>query len=236
MSSLRPVSLGNQLADVLRLAIVRGRISPGTHLVEGTLAERYDVSRGPVRDALRLLTNEGLLESRRRGLYVKSFTGKDIDELYDIREAIERVACRLAISHSDPADWTVARELVIEMRRAAAEGDIQRYARADLAFHTEFYVNSGSPRLLDLWELYRPIFATLLAITNAQDADLGPSAYDHSALMDLILERDQAGFDAELSHHLDGSRRRMHNSLGTRAGTIEHARDDSLFARKQETG
>ncbi|GAA4892242.1 GntR family transcriptional regulator [Tessaracoccus lubricantis] len=216
MYSLRSVSLGDRLADFLRLDIVQGRIAPGTHLVEDALAEKFGVSRGPVRDALRLLTGEGLLESRRRGIYVKSFTAADIDELYAIREAAEQLSCRLAISTSEAADWETAQELVEEMRQAALADDRPRYAKADLAFHTEYYLNSGSPRLLSLWEQYRPIFATLLEVTNSQDSDLGPSASDHTELMDLTIKGDAKSFAAELTRHLAGSRRRMHEALRIR--------------------
>lgn len=213
MQIQRPMALGDRVAEILRLKIVQGEMLPGTHLVEGTLAAEHDVSRGPVRDALRLLTGEGLLESRRRGFYVKAVTNDDIDELYDIREAAEHLACQLAIKRSEPSDWRRAQELIEQMLVHAKLNSRHEYAKADLAFHTQFYVNSGSSRLLSLWKQYEPLFAALLNVTNAQDTDLRPSAQDHANLMELTLGGDTQAVADELNRHLAGSRSRMHTAL-----------------------
>lgn len=212
-ASLRAVALGEQLADILRLAIVTGEVEVGQRLVEDAVAARYGISRGPVRDALRILTAEGLLESRQRGYFAKSFTQKDIDELYDIREAAEQLACRLALSGAQPVEWGEAEAQVGLMSACADQGDERGYARADLAFHSQFYVLSGSARLLTLWNQFRPTFATLLDITNAQDADLHPSAEDHEELLGLAKNADIEGFSVRLGEHLAGSRRRMSAAL-----------------------
>lgn len=214
---LRAVALGDQLAELLRGRIVRGELAPGVHLVEDAVAAEHEVSRGPVRDALRILTGEGLLESRRRGFYVRGFTQTDIDELYQIREAAEQLACGLAVRSAAP-DWEPVRHYLDVMRSAADVGDLHAYAKADLAFHTEFYVLSGNARLLALWLQYQPTFATLLDVTNAQDADLRPSADDHATLLELAEDGDTEGFAVALTSHLEGSRRRMRDAMAARLG------------------
>ena len=80
----RAPALGEQLAEVLRDQIIRRGLQPGTHLVEDALAAQYDVSRGPVRDALRQLESQGLVEARRRGYFVIGLT----------QEEIGRASCR----------------------------------------------------------------------------------------------------------------------------------------------
>lgn len=217
--TLSTVALGDQLADILRLDIVQGAVQPGARLVEDDLAAEHGVSRGPVRDALRTLAAEGLLESRQRGVFVKPFTVRDIDELYDIREAAEQLACRLSIARATRDDWSTAERLVDRMKADADAGDRRDYARADLAFHTEFYALSGNGRLLALWQQFQPTFATLLDITNAQDVDLRPSADDHDRLMQLLLAGDTARLSTALTSHLAGSRRRMAEALSTGAAT-----------------
>lgn len=212
--ALRVVALGEQLADELRSRIVRGRIPPGTHLVEDSVATDYNVSRGPVRDALRTLSGEGLLEQGRRGYSVRPFLQNDIDELYEIRGAAEQLAGRLAIERSERNDWVQAEEYLTEMyQHALVVRDDHQYAIADLAFHTEFYRNSRSARLLNLWQQYEPIFATLIDITNRQDADLGPSYRDHALLLEHLINRDLAGFTSTLESHLAGSRRRLSRAI-----------------------
>lgn len=207
--ALRAVALGEQLADQLRSQIIRAAISPGTHLVEDALAVEYGVSRGPVRDALRTLQAEGLLESRRRGYFTRTFTLNDIDELYEVRGAAEHLACRLAMERGGGDGWAGAQRYVDAMENAADSGDPQAYAKADLAFHTEFYIRSGNARLLAVWQQFQPTFATLLDITNAQDSDLHPSFRDHVELLSLARGGRADEFDTLLGVHLEGSRTRM---------------------------
>lgn len=205
---VRLVALGEQLAGALRDRIIRGSIAPGTHLVEDAIAAEYDISRGPVRDALRTLQTEGLVEPRRRGYHTRPFTEEDVEELYQVRGAAERLACSLALSRDD-ADWGRAEGFMATMRTAADAGDSHAYATADLAFHTEFYRNSGNARLLALWQQFQPTFATLLDITNAQDADLHPSCEDHARMLQLATTGALEQLIALLENHLDGSRRRI---------------------------
>lgn len=218
MSSMqiRSVALGEQLARLLRARVVRGEVEPGTHLVEDALAADHGVSRGPVRDALRVLLAEGLIESRRRGYYAKAFTQHDVAELYEVRAAAERLAGRLAIARGGEADWSAAERNLDRMRRCAEVRDEAAFAVADLAFHTEFYRASGNSRLLALWQQYEPTFATLLEITNAQDADLTPSYQDHRLLLDLAKAGDVDRFLEALDEHLDGSRRRLSSAVTAR--------------------
>lgn len=206
---LKPIALGAQLAGLLRKDIIRGQVEAGTHLVEDALATKYAVSRGPVRDAFKTLLAEGLLESRRRGFYVRPFTQDDITELYQIRGAAELLAGHLAIERSVDGDWDRAREHLSVMETAADVRDAAAYARADLAFHTEFYRNSRNTRLRALWQQYEPTFATMLDITNAQDPDLHPSFDDHVKLLAATLVGDRESFTSLLQAHLEGSRQRM---------------------------
>lgn len=210
----RAQSLGEQLAGSLRLQIVNGELEPETHLVEDSLAEQHGVSRGPVRDAFRILSAEGLIADRRRGFFVKPFTADDVDELYSLRYAIESLACSLAVSQAEPNDWREARVFVREMAGHANLKDWHGFAVSDLAFHGEFYRLSGHQRLQSLWTQYRPTFGALLEVTTAQDIDLRPSAEDHESLLVLAEKGRDADLVAALKVHLDGSKKRMKNALG----------------------
>lgn len=212
----RPTSLGDQLAKVLRAQIVRGTLAPGTHLVEDALAAEHDVSRGPVRDAFKMLLAEGLVDSRRRGLFVKGFSAEDIDELYQVRVALECLASELAIASASETDWDVADVEVTNMRAAADASDWNRFAVHDLAFHSVLYTLSGNERLVTLWQQYQPTFAALLEVTNAQDRDLHPSADDHAHLLRLAHAGETDSFNAHLRDHLAGSKRRMRTAMTTR--------------------
>lgn len=216
-SSLQQEPLGDRVAHELRVLIVSGTLAPGTHLVEGPLAEQFDVSRGPVRDALRQLEAEGLVESRRRGVFVKGLSAEDVDELYSLRETLEAMALRLTMRRATEADWGVAERCVAEMRRTADVAEPREFARADLEFHSQFYALSGHRRLTAVWEQYRPTFAVMLGVTNAQDRDLHPSAEAHADLLAAIREGDTARTESLLSEHLLGSCDRLREAMGRAA-------------------
>jgi GntR family transcriptional regulator, gluconate operon transcriptional repressor len=212
-SSLQQEPLGDRVAHELRVLIITGTLAPGTHLVEGPLAEQFDVSRGPVRDALKRLEAEGLVESRRRGVFVKGLSAEDVDELYSLREALEAMALRLAMERAGADDWQRAEQHLTQMRAAADAADARAFARADLEFHGQFYALSGHRRLAAVWEQYRPTFAVMLGVTNAQDRDLHPSAEAHADLLEAIRAKRGELTASLLSEHLLGSCNRLRGAL-----------------------
>lgn len=212
MVTIRPTrapALGDQLAAVLRDLIVRRQLQPGTHLVEDALAAEYDVSRGPVRDALRQLESQGLVESRRRGYFVVGLTQQDIDDLYELRASIEVVAVTRAITQATAEQIRAGRQIVDEMIACADRAAADDFADADMRFHALLYQMGGNRRLQDVWEAYAAVFASLIQLTVEEDVDLHPSAHDHGHLLDLIEQGDETALQAELRDHLDGARARM---------------------------
>ncbi len=213
VSPLHQESLGDRVAHELRVLVISGSLKPGTHLVEGHLAEQFDVSRGPVRDALRQLEAEGLVDSRRRGVFVKGLSAQDVDELYSLRESLETLALRLAMSRAGDADWSEAERHLAGMRRAAQEADADRFASCDLEFHAQFYALSGHWRLMTVWQQYRPTFTVMLGVTNAQERDLRPAAEGHADLLAAIRSGDRELAGSLLAEHLLGSCERLRNAL-----------------------
>ncbi|WP_043498882.1 GntR family transcriptional regulator [Georgenia sp. SUBG003] len=208
VTTARPTALGHHIVDHLRRLIIVGELPAGTHLVEAELSETFDVSRGPVRDALRQLRAEGLVESRRRGVFVIGLTNDDIDELYLLRHILETEVVRLCMRRPG-LDLSSVHAVVDRMRAAAAENDATRFAEADLDFHSLFYALSGHRRLESIWQQYRPTFADMLSVTNASDRDLTPIYEDHVRLLERIASGDEAAAGALLREHIDGSHRRM---------------------------
>jgi GntR family transcriptional regulator of gluconate operon len=205
-------SLGEHVVRELRVLIIGGGLAPGTHLVEGALAEQFDVSRGPIRDALRQLEAEGLVESRRRGLAVKGLSAEDIDELYELRGGLESLALSRAIRRAPQSDtdaeayWAPAQQRADALRAAAKAGDADRFAASDLEFHSAFYALAGHRRLTAVWAQYRPTFEVMLTIRNATDKDLTRSARSHADLLSAAREGDEDRAQAVLRRHLDDAR------------------------------
>lgn len=207
--SVRPApALGQRVVDDLRRLIILGDLPAGTHLVESQLSKTFDVSRGPIRDALRQLEVEGLVEARRRGIFVIGLTSDDVEELYSLRQVIEAKAVSLCIERED-RDLTAAVEALDRMKMAAMSGEPESFAKADLDFHTALYEASGHRRLAALWQQYRPTFTTMLSLTNAEDRDLHPTHQDHVDLFDRVRDRDQESALRLLDEHIKGSRARL---------------------------
>ncbi|WP_223281203.1 GntR family transcriptional regulator [Streptomyces antnestii] len=210
---VRQLPLGERVAHQLRVLIVTGQLEPGTHLVEGALADRFDVSRGPIRDALRLLEAEGLVESRRRGVYVTGLGEDDVEELFTLRESLETLALTRVIERAGKRDIDTLESSVTAMTKAADKGDPAAFAEADLEFHSAFYALAGHRRLAAVWEQYRPVFAVILDVTNTQDRDLHPAAEAHADLLHAVRSRDVAKATSLLSSHLLGAGNRLRTAL-----------------------
>jgi len=207
---IRRRAFGEQITEHLRDAIVRGDLARGRRLVEGQLAEEFRVSRGPVRDALRQLERESLVESRgSAGTYVVGISEADIDELYSLRGTIELFAAELATARGTNADWADFGVIVGELERAADAQDPESFAAADIEFHSRIYVLSGHRRLSDIWHQYAPMLTTLLRTTVLVQADLHESAGKHRLLLQLMATGDQTSVAQELRNHLESSHQRM---------------------------
>lgn len=212
VSAPRQQGLGDHVLKQLRVLIITGKIPAGTHLVESELSTTFDVSRGPIRDALAQLEAEGLVESRRRGVFVRGLTVRDIDELYSVREAIELMAVRLTAQATEDR-WDFSRQHLIALKDAARSGDHLRFAHADMAFHTSFYAVAANSRLLQVWRQYEPTFAVLLELTTAEDIDLTPSYESHEQLFRLMVDGKIEAASHWLQDHLIGSRTRLVNAV-----------------------
>ncbi len=147
------------IADLLRERIIDGTFPPGTQLGESDLADQLEVSRGPVREALQRLIQEGLLEGRpHRGVFVVELGPDDVLDVYRARGAIERAAASLLVERRDRAALAELGDLVERMSDAAERGRWTDVADLDRRFHQRLVERSGSKRLARM-------FATLLAET-----------------------------------------------------------------------
>jgi len=211
---LDPLRLGEEVARMLRRAIVSGELPSGTHLVESMLSERFQVSRAPIREALRELESEGLVESRRRGVYVKALTHEDVWELYDLRVMLEGAAVELAVSRFDEDDIGALRRQLDTMAAAAGEGRRDDFAEADIGFHTTFFERVGHHRLLRVWQSFAETYRVILEITDNGNPDLDSVVVDHRHILAAIERRDPA----DARHRSEASLRRGQSEFEERLG------------------
>lgn len=129
-------TLTDGVVDAIRRAILRGDLAPGEQVNQAQIAEKLGTSRGPVREALRQLEEEGLIQNiPYKGTFVIEITPEYIEELYSIRRVLEVFAVRRAIEKADPEDLEALRATVAEMREAVEGEDLDRSGELDLHFH-----------------------------------------------------------------------------------------------------
>jgi DNA-binding GntR family transcriptional regulator len=192
---LQPVdrrSTASIIADRLREAIMRGTLVPGTQLGEADLARELGVSRGPLREAMQRLVQEGLLRSERhRGLFVIELDEAGILDVYRVRRIVERAAGRLILERDD-VDEAAARlaEVHGEMRQAIDADDRFALTEADLDFHEAFVEESGSIRLVRMSRTL--LVETKMCLSAMADTYEFPQAVadEHGAIVDALRARD----------------------------------------------
>jgi DNA-binding GntR family transcriptional regulator len=186
--------LWEDVANSLRDAILAGSVPAGASLVEADLAERFDVSRGPVRDALRELVREGILvDLARRGTVVATLTTADIREVYAVREGLEIVAARLAIGRAEADDIQAIGVHVDRMEEAwDRRADYTASLAEDLAFHRGMDHLSGNDRLVAMYDQMLGQTELLMRSAAATNPGLGNAMRRsaHRDILDALLARD----------------------------------------------
>jgi DNA-binding GntR family transcriptional regulator len=128
--------LRETVRDTLRTRIFEGHYAPGTRLVERDLAAEFSVSRLPVREALRMLRQEGLISDRgARGAEVSSLSPKDVEDLFDVRQSLEVLACRLAAKRATAEDLAYLEGLLDNAEAFLAKGSVMEAHRSNSEFH-----------------------------------------------------------------------------------------------------
>ena len=180
-------------------AIDGGLYRPGDRLVESELAERFGVSRTPIREALQRLETQSLLARDGRSLIVASLDHNQMAELYAVRTELEGLAARLAARHATEEEVQVLRDMVKE--DGALIGDPSALARANRRFHTMIHLASHNRFLVQQLDLVHRSMA-LMATTSLAAEGRGQNALsEHMAIVDAIAKRDEnAAYKAFRDH------------------------------------
>jgi DNA-binding GntR family transcriptional regulator len=192
--------------DAIREGIKEGRYSPGQRLIELDLTRQLGVSRGPFREALRRLVGDGLIVNEpHRGAYVRTFSRKDVEDLYRVREVIEGLAARLAAEAVKAGDK--ARDLGRvwkDMEKQRANYSHAAYMRLNEQFHDQIVRLSGNGQLERLVEQMRmPIFR--LRADRLLSSGHFDSLDQHEQIYHAIMSGDGARADREMRRHISYS-------------------------------
>lgn len=217
-SWLKGSSLGESIANQLRLQIIRGQIKSGEVLSENRIAADFGTSRSPVREALKTLSAEGLIALQRMGAVVVGLQLKDIIELYDVRFLIESFAWQQP-HLTKPNDLLSRMEQIIDkMELAAKHQDYVDFTYQDLSFHETMIQDSRHTRIMHLWASIRPIVLTVMLITNKEVLSRGEEQTKyvinkHRKLLKCLQTCDLSVIQAGVEEYFADSRRTLQASL-----------------------
>jgi GntR family transcriptional regulator of gluconate operon len=206
--ALRPLSaprpLAEDAADLIRQEILSGGFRQGEHLVEARIAKQLNVSRGPVREAFKLLRAEGLVdEEPRRGTFVVRLSARDVREIYDLRAGIEARAAAAIARAKRTRDTDELRGHIDRIEEAASAGDVVAVSRHDLAFHDALCRLSGNDRLQEVFQRYVPMLRPLLRLDEQVYRSLDEIGEQHRPIVDAIAAGDAEAAARRCGEHCE---------------------------------
>ncbi|WP_235618412.1 GntR family transcriptional regulator [Embleya scabrispora] len=215
--------------EMLRAGILEGHYRPGERLGEAELAETIGGSRTPVREALRRLEVEGLVEvAPHRGARVTQWSRADVEEIYDLRLVLESFAAQRAATRVSDADVEHLRKLCDAMEAAARPGpgqNLERLAELNTEFHVVIRAASASSRLLTMLNAVVQMPLVLSTFHRYSPDDLVRSAGHHRELVDALRARDGQWAQAVMRSHVAAAKAVLLASFATPARDESAQRD-----------
>ena len=182
-------------------AIEAGEFKPGDRLVESELADKFGVSRTPVREALQRLETQSMLARDGRSLMVASLDHNQLAELYTVRTELEGLAARLAARHATEEECLVLRSMVTE-DRALLGGDPRVLSRANKRFHKQIHLASHNRFLVQQLDLVHRSMALMATTSFAAEGRDAPALAEHDKIVAAIEARDGDAAYAALKAHI----------------------------------
>lgn len=195
-------SLSSDIYMRLKKDILSFNLPRGTVLQEAVLAERYHASRTPAREALRRLVQEGLTVRRGRNYVVRTFTADEVQDFYEVREGLEKMAVRLAIERASDDSLETLRQHIEAQTEATRRGDVATFNRLDTEFHIAIATMSGNLLLEREVSLLHDKVMLIRALELSREAGMSNALRDHQRIVDAILRRNITVAEAEMRYHV----------------------------------
>ena len=201
------VALHDQVVSRLRTMLVEGRIAPGAKLNERTLCEQLRVSRTPLREAIKLLAAEGMVDLLpNRGAVAVKLTEADVVNTFDVLATLEGMSGELAAQRIDDAQLSELRALQYEMMACFARHDLSGYYRLNALIHAGINDAAGNPVLTNTYRSINARVQSLRFRTNQNDAKWKRAIKEHEAMLEALVARDAPAMRGLLVQHLNNKR------------------------------
>lgn len=196
-------SLHQEVANRLRQRIIEGDIAPGAKLNERELCEVMNVSRTPLREAIKMLAAEGLVELLpNRGAAVAQLDEQDVIDTFEVIAGLEGLSGELAAQRITPEELAEIRALHFEMCAAHARRDLPTYYRLNAAIHERINAAARNPVLAQTWRTVNARLQVLRFRSNLDGAKWDQALDEHEQMVDMLARRDSEGLRKLLAHHL----------------------------------
>jgi DNA-binding GntR family transcriptional regulator len=203
VEAISPRPLHNEVADRLRELITRGELSPGERLNERRLTERFGISRTPLREAIKILSSEGLVKLLpNRGAVVTTITRADAKDMFQVMAVLEALGGELACERASDRDIAEVRDLHERMRAFYAEGDLADYFEFNQRIHQKIIDCAGN---LELTDAYRRISVRIRRaryMANLSKPRWNEAMDEHEEILQALVRRDSERLKSLLASHL----------------------------------
>lgn len=203
-------SLAQRVADILETAILDGRYKPGERIFEQDIAKSLELSRSPVREAFYLLERKGILSLMpRKGAFVPKVTKKGINDLLDLRRALDGLAVRLAAEKASQEMLERIENIIKKQKNAAEKNDKIKFKQFGFEFHSFVYMASENTKLFRIWE-EMSAEAVLYQITDISlPGSLENWPNEHMQILEVIKSRDGDSAQRLAEEHVEKLRIRL---------------------------
>jgi DNA-binding GntR family transcriptional regulator len=208
--TLPRVLLSDRAYEEIRRGILDGSLPPGSRIVESEIARKFGVSQAPVREAVKRLALEGLVDSvPRRGSYVAQISAADADDAREVRGLLEQAAAAAAVEHFDAGTRTALEKCVAGMREAAKTDDLAAFRVHDMEFHRGVVELSGNAYLPRLWRVMESSLLSLRVVGDPAFVGSWPEmAEAHQDLVELLASGSPGKAAAGFYRHATGGEMR----------------------------
>ena len=202
-------SLTDEIADIIRDRILKGEYEIGEKIKENQIATELRVSRTPIREAFKLLQNEGLIDYvPNRGCFAKGFTKQDVDDIYAVREALERLVVERAVVRITPEELAALEDEWDLMEYYAKKKDSQKVLELNSTFHDIIYASTGSRFMAQVLRSYKSYIDKTRKSVLYDESYLEAILQEHREILDAIKAGDKEKAVEAVSSHLERSQDR----------------------------
>lgn len=218
VDAISPRPLHNEVADRLRELITRGDLAPGERLNERRLTAHFGISRTPLREAIKLLSAEGLIKLfPNRGAVVTTITPADAEDMFQVMGALEALAGELACQRASEKDIAEAVELHERMRQFHAAGDLVSYFDLNQRIHQKLVDCAGNRELSDAYRRISTRIRRARYMANLFKPRWNEAMAEHEEMIDALSKRDGARLKTILGGHLENKSRAVQDWLAATA-------------------